>query len=73
MQNKTKVSIPKPEYIKDLKLKHKHLVELINLESSRLSEASEVKREHNLVIELCCALILFQNIYSYILTLRTVL
>ena len=44
MQNKTKFSIPKPEYTKDIHSKCKHRVKLINLHSARISEAMEAKR-----------------------------
>ena len=43
MQNKTKVSIPKPEHTEAVKSKHKQCVELLNLQSSRLSEEREAK------------------------------
>ena len=44
LQNKTKVSIPKPEYTEDSQSKYKHRVEPINLQSSRLSEAREANK-----------------------------
>ena len=44
LQNKTKVSTFKPEYTEDIQSKHKQRVELLNLQSSRLSEAREAKR-----------------------------
>ena len=43
LQNKTNVSIPKPEYTEDVQLKHKQIVELLNLQSARLGELSESK------------------------------
>ena len=38
LKNKTKVSIPNPEYTEDVKPKQKQRVELLNLESANLSE-----------------------------------
>ena len=46
LHNKKKVSIPKPEYTEDIQFKHKQRVEIINLQSARLSEL----RELNIVI-----------------------
>ena len=43
MQNKTKVSIPKPEYTEYLQSKHKQCLELLHLKISSLNEASEAK------------------------------
>ena len=44
VQNRTKVSIPNTEYTEDLQSKHKQRVELLNLQSARLSNAREAKR-----------------------------
>ena len=44
LQNKTKVSIPKPKYTEYVQLKHKQRVELLNLQSARLSKEREAKR-----------------------------
>ena len=44
VQNRKKVSIPNTEYTEDLQSKHKQRVELLNLQSARLSEAREVKK-----------------------------
>ena len=41
LQNKTKVSIPKPGYTEYVHLKHKHRVELINLQIARIIESIE--------------------------------
>ena len=43
-RTKKKVSIPKPEYTEYIHPKHKHRVELIKLQSARLSEARESKK-----------------------------
>ena len=44
LQIKTKASIPKTEYTEDVHLKHKKRVEILNIESKRLSESREVRR-----------------------------
>ena len=44
LQNKTKVSIPKPEYTEYVHSKHRHRVELLNLRSARVSKSREAKR-----------------------------
>ena len=44
MQNKTKVSIPKPDYTEDVQSKHKQRVEVLSLQSVRISEAREANR-----------------------------
>ena len=41
---KIKVFIPNTEYTEYVQPKHKHRVELLNLQSERLSEAREAKR-----------------------------
>ena len=42
--NKEKDSIPNTEYTEDVQSKHRQRVELLNLQSERLSEAIEAKR-----------------------------
>ena len=44
MQNKTKVSIPNPEYTEGVQSKHRQRVEMLNLHSDLLSEAREANR-----------------------------
>ena len=43
-QNKMRVFIPNPEYTEDIHSKQKRRVEILNLQSARLSEAREAKR-----------------------------
>ena len=44
LQKKINLSIPKPEYTEDVQQKQINNVELINLQSARLSEEREAKR-----------------------------
>ena len=45
LQKKMKVFIPKPEYTEYVQLQHKFFVELLNLQSTVLSDGREEKRD----------------------------